>query len=427
MSRRALGIIAVISFLVALGTFFFAMQSINRLMTVRKFPVAVEEIPPYTVITAEMLTEKELPKPMAEQPIYTDAADLIGKLTTAAIPPGVVIYRPYAVQPAAFRYVNDPTLEVISFPVEPERAVGGQIKIGQQVDIWRIRRADNSGNRTAASERLAVSVPVVDVRSSKGERAGTITGSERTQVESANTSKERVVPLTILTVAVDGDTAAKITRLMGDIAGQYEVWVSLSALNESNAAAANTGRITTPAPVAFATATPAPTATSMPTATATLAQILIPAVATATPVPTIANPTATPVPTIINPTATDTPTPVPTLPPPPTATLAPTATPEWDYSVVIVGNDILANEGPSFIQGTVFDIAGGSVAGLPIELHWDGGSIPTSTNEGGTFRFVVTAGEYDLRIPEYSTEHTRIVIPDIKNANRVTLDVRQVR
>jgi len=108
-------------------------------------------------------------------------------------------------------------------------------------------------------------------------------------------------------------------------------------------------------------------------------------------------------------------------------TLVPTATPEWDYAVDIADYDQLTNEGPSFIQGTVYDIAGGSVAGLPIELHWDGGSIPSATGEGGTFRFVVNAGAYYLVIPEYSTEATRIVIPDLKNANRITLDVRQVR
>ncbi|RME46824.1 MAG: hypothetical protein D6796_08500, partial [Caldilineae bacterium] len=142
MSRRALFFIALFSALAALVAGLFARRAFDRLVTTRRFPVAAVPIEPYTIIRPEMLELRELPRPLEKEPIYLSIEEAAGKMSTLRIPAGALLYRDFAVRPAEFRYVDDPNLAVVSFPVAPEKAVGGQVRIGQRVDIWRIARAE---------------------------------------------------------------------------------------------------------------------------------------------------------------------------------------------------------------------------------------------------------------------------------------------
>ena len=45
---------------------------------------------------------------------------------------------------AAFRYTDDPALEVVSFGVDPERAVGGQVQIGHRVNVYKAKKTDGA-------------------------------------------------------------------------------------------------------------------------------------------------------------------------------------------------------------------------------------------------------------------------------------------
>ncbi|MBU1878627.1 MAG: PAS domain-containing protein [Chloroflexi bacterium] len=170
-----------------------------------------------------------------EIPFGPEAHQVVGKLTTTFIPAGAVIYRPYAVPPAAFRYVDDPALEVLSFPVDPNKAVGGQVRIGQRVNVWRIVRGQPQGlsataalsTSLAASELLLPDVLVVDVRSSRGEPVGQPVGES--ELESQAQRGSQTVPLTILTVALPITETQKLVTLMGEVHLNADVWVSLAA------------------------------------------------------------------------------------------------------------------------------------------------------------------------------------------------------
>jgi hypothetical protein len=73
--------------------------------------------------------------------------------------------------------LDDPALAVVSFPVNPARAVGGQLQPGHHVDIWRlagikpttqISLTDLIQQQWATATLMISVAPVVDVRSASG-------------------------------------------------------------------------------------------------------------------------------------------------------------------------------------------------------------------------------------------------------------------
>ena len=284
------------------------------------------DVPAYTVISAELITTKEAPKAFLKEPIAKEAKDIVGKVTRGPIQEGAIIYLNQLMDVRDWRLTDDPVLEIVSFPVSPEKAVGGQVAKGSRINIYRIATAKpteplvhgtippgemlggpppNSypalellALKGAAVELLASEVPVVDVRSSGGEKAGKVVVSTGGGgVIGGGEEQVKMVPLKILTVAVEPAVAMELLRLQGETSkvDGYEFWVTLAPLIAPTPTPAPT-----PVPSFPPTFTPTPAPTLTPTQTPT---------ATPTQTPT-ATPTQTPTAT---PTQMPTPSPTPTL------------------------------------------------------------------------------------------------------------------
>ncbi len=259
-SRIAL-VIAFVSLIVALGVGWFAETQYQQLVATTGLIVPAIEIPPYTVVAPGMFKVRSFPAPMANENIYHNASELSGKISTTALKPDQLVYRDQLVPLKQFRYTDDERLEIISFPIKPEQAVGGQIKAGQRINLYRIvlQATPNQAVVTspdpkvwlaaqgAGIEVLESDVLVVDVRSTQGtpivsppkvqsQRDFQSRTSEMTTYESADTnSSNSNRPLTIITVAVPPDVAKDILRSTGEsqIASRYLLWVSLAPIVKS--------------------------------------------------------------------------------------------------------------------------------------------------------------------------------------------------
>lgn len=231
-------IVGLISLLAALGGGLYAYRFYDSLITTARVVTVNRVVPPYTPLAAELLIERTVPRGLLQEPIYQDAASLIGRVSTTTLYPDQIIYRHQAVPAAQFRYVDDPTLEIVSFPVDAARAVGGQVKIGQRINVYRVRELSNQAARAgsaavvaldgvAEAELLAEAVPVVDVRARQGEAVGQVAVSS--QVEQS-ARPEALKPLQIITVAVDPDTARSLIELAVEEQGEYTLWVTLSPI-----------------------------------------------------------------------------------------------------------------------------------------------------------------------------------------------------
>ena len=255
MRNRFALVIAFVSLVVALAVGWFAENQYQALVATTELMVPAVEIPPYTVVSPQMFKARSFPAPMAQESVYRDASEVTGKISTITLKPNQLVYRDQLVPLKQFRYSDDERLEIVSFPIKPEQAVGGQIKPGQRINVYRIvlQATPNQAVVTspdskvwlaaqgAGIEILESDVFVVDVRSTQGSpmvlppkvqsKTSEVTTYETADTSSSNTNR----PLTIITIAVPPDVAKDILRLAGEsqVASRYLLWVSLAPIVKS--------------------------------------------------------------------------------------------------------------------------------------------------------------------------------------------------
>ncbi len=120
--------------------------------------VPVREIAPYTIITPDMVQERAFPRAMSQAQVYRSVDEVIGNLTTTTLVPEQLIYVHELISPQEFRFTRDEQLEVVSFPIKPEQAVGAQLRIGQRVNVYQPAAQPNAiGSELIISDVRAAS------------------------------------------------------------------------------------------------------------------------------------------------------------------------------------------------------------------------------------------------------------------------------
>lgn len=263
MSRRTQSMLGVAALILALGAGAFVYLFFGRLATMATVPVPASPIPAGALISPDLLTAREVPRTLLEEPIYTDAADLSGRVAQVPLVPDVVVFRHQAVPLHDYRLVDDPELVVVSLPVDPARAVGGQVQPGHRVDVWRLPRGQEETSVT--STLILTDVLVVDVRANQGQAV-----SRRPQAVPGQLEPEeqtRSVPLQILTVAVEAPASTSLFDLLAEEeSGRATLWIALAPLVRHPPATYVRASVPT-SPVGQAEPTPAPSPTPLPTAT----------------------------------------------------------------------------------------------------------------------------------------------------------------
>ena len=223
------------------GAWYGRTSYLDSVVTVQ-LPVPQADIDPYTIITPDLLAWREFPRALVEgQSGFAESPDtLVGKITTSRLVAGLPIPSQLVQVSRDFR-LADPTLEVISLPVSPEYAVGGQIQIGEMINIYRIRAWEDDlpiGNaaiisttvgsqvpQTFTEVELIATVPVVSVLSQDGtaEAAGTETTTEIDKNEAPP------VPLQILVVAAPPAIVQDILAAQAASGtGNNQLWITLA-------------------------------------------------------------------------------------------------------------------------------------------------------------------------------------------------------
>lgn len=233
MNRRILLAILVLSLIVAGVTGYYGREQLSSAGPTLPLVTALRPIPPSTLITTEMLAVRDMPEPLRHEPVFLTVGEVVGKMTAGPIPAGSLIYRELAVPVESFRLTADPSLEVVSFPARPEKALGGQLRPGQRINVYRVAIGSSPmalspeqalAAQGAEAELLAARLAVVDVRTGQGESPT----SDATTAE----ERSRSAPPTIITVAVTPEVAREIIALVGETRGSYDFWVTLAPVAE---------------------------------------------------------------------------------------------------------------------------------------------------------------------------------------------------
>lgn len=205
MNRTTQFIIGLIAVVVALGAGFYGRNLYLKEVSTYQVPVPISAIPAYTVLNADMFQMREMPRTMESLPYYQSVQNLGEMISTVPLPAGLPVAQVNAVPIAQFR-LADAAFEVLSIPVEPVSAVGGQIRIGERVNLYQVLPEKIDPENTAISandqptfkvELIAESILVVDVRNAQGIAAESNQKSEDNSTFGGSPQNEQVQILTL--------------------------------------------------------------------------------------------------------------------------------------------------------------------------------------------------------------------------------------
>jgi Flp pilus assembly protein CpaB len=234
MNRIVQFIIGVIAVFVALGAGYYGRNLYLKEVSTYQVPVPISAIPAYTVLNADMFQMREMPRMIESLPYCQSIQDLTGKISAVALPADLPVAQANAVPIEQFR-LADAAFEVLSIPVEPVSAVGGQIRNGERVNLYQViaEKTDPEKSHISANDQLAFkvehiigSVLVVDVRNAQGVAAES---NQKSADNSALGGNPQNKPLQILTLAVKPEAvdiilnAVAVSKKQGGL-----LWVTLA-------------------------------------------------------------------------------------------------------------------------------------------------------------------------------------------------------
>lgn len=207
MNRFTQFVVGFLAILLSLGAGLYGRSRYLKEVSIYPIPVPIHTIPAYTILAAEQFQLREMPRSMETLPYYQSIQELAGTISTMPLPAELPVARLSAVPVSEFR-LADPAFEVISIPVEPVSAVGGQIRIGERINLYRIQAetavSTSSEKHTNKAngfevEPIAESVLVVDVRNDQGVAAET---NQNVETDSTFNSSPQTEQVQILTLAL---------------------------------------------------------------------------------------------------------------------------------------------------------------------------------------------------------------------------------
>jgi hypothetical protein len=204
MNRGIQIIIGGLSIALALAAGIYGRNTYLKEVSTYQIPVPVQAIPPYTLLSADLFQMREMPRAMENLPYFQTTSEMSGLISTAPIPAGLPVANASAIESSRFR-LADAAFEVVSIPVVPVSAIGGQIQIGQHINLYRMiekkgEKGEEPPTKAVAVEVIASSVLVVDVRNSQGAQAGP--ANQKQEGESSG-NEEQLEQVQILTLALE--------------------------------------------------------------------------------------------------------------------------------------------------------------------------------------------------------------------------------
>jgi len=207
MNRVTQLVIGLLAITLAIGAGIYGRNVYLKEVSTYQVPVPVSAWPAYTVLNADMFQMRDMPRTMESLPYYQSIDTLVGKISTVPLPSGLPVPQVSVVPVAEFR-LADATFEVLSIPVDPVSAVGGQIRIGERINLYQVIPAPTDAQTTEPTQApgsfqinpIAEKVLVVDVRSAQG--AAAETGQQEAK-SSTFGSGQQVEQVQILTLAVE--------------------------------------------------------------------------------------------------------------------------------------------------------------------------------------------------------------------------------
>ena len=137
----------------ALAAFVLVLAVLSQQAATREVLVAAVQLPAGSRLTAEAVGTVEVPLAPGLDPLLPSDYPIVGAVIAHGVPAGVPLRPDDLVQPDGGR--NERSQQLLSIPVEPGRAVGGQLRPLDRVDLISVDEG--------VARLVAAGLPVVDL------------------------------------------------------------------------------------------------------------------------------------------------------------------------------------------------------------------------------------------------------------------------
>jgi len=174
------------------------------------------------VLTEKMFELKDFPSALTGG--YADTiSQLTGRMSNSRIPAGLPIPLVLISSPEEYR-LADPSLEVLSIPVSPPSAIGGQIRTGDKINIYRLIAPGSLFIPLGETEPIMDSVVLI------AENIPVVMVIGDTTRSSGSSAGGQVVSVKTLILAVTAVQRDAILNLMGEINAGAIMWITLAPI-----------------------------------------------------------------------------------------------------------------------------------------------------------------------------------------------------
>lgn len=233
MNRVTQMIIGLVAVLLAIGAGIYGRNVYLKDVSTYQVPVPVTTIPPYTILSGNQFQMVDMPRSMESLPYNHTIDSMVGKISEVPLSAGLPVPQA-SISPVADFRLADPAYEVLSIPVDPVSAVGGQVRIGEHINLYQVtpstgipQASDTTGVTDPVQINLiAGKVLVVDVRSAQGAAAAV---GRPTTNSGPFGSVQQVEQVQILTLAVEPGQVKTILDAVANAKKQGGLlWTSLA-------------------------------------------------------------------------------------------------------------------------------------------------------------------------------------------------------
>jgi pilus assembly protein CpaB len=184
MKQRSSGsLLLVISLIAGLVAAFLTVSVVRGATRLTTVIVANQEIQPYTAITAEMLSIRQLPASAVSADAVKDPAALVGRYTRSLILPDTVLRAGYLSTTAgsagsvAAKLTESglPGARAMAIAVDDSTAVGGTLTVGDKVDIIAAVKIERQNAPTTTLSKVIVKgVPILHMTEAESTAKATV-------------------------------------------------------------------------------------------------------------------------------------------------------------------------------------------------------------------------------------------------------------
>ncbi len=179
-----------------------------------KVAVAAQQIPPYSVVTQDVLKAHEMTMREARSRGAYPMEATVGLMATTLVTPGETLTGVNAKPVEEVRFVKDLGLEIVSFQVSVDRVVGGKVRPGHLINLYGTGLGEDREPFTVLVEPR---IWVVGV-SSAGQPVTNATPRPDVRTgELVYVGGDRDRPSTLITVAVPPEKAVNIIHQVGSV------------------------------------------------------------------------------------------------------------------------------------------------------------------------------------------------------------------